>query len=127
MMKKILVVEDDLSALRFVEYTLEHEGYQVITASDGIVGLTLAQKEKPALIILDVMLPGLDGFEVCRRLRLDPATIPIPVLMLSAKARDVDRNTGLNEGADDYLTKPADPFEIVRRVENLLKQKAMVS
>ena len=126
MIKKILVIEDDLSALRFVEYTLEHEGYQVITASDGIVGLTLAQKEKPALIILDVMLPGLDGFEVCRRLRLDPATIPIPVLMLSAKARDIDRNTGLSEGADDYLAKPADPSEIVRRVESLLKQKAVV-
>ena len=126
MIKKILVVEDDLSALRFVEYTLEHEGYQVISASDGIVGLTLAQKEKPDLIILDVMLPGLDGFEVCRRLRLDPATIPIPVLMLSAKARDIDRNTGLMEGADDYLAKPADPSEIVRRVESLLKQKAMV-
>jgi len=126
MNKKILVVEDDLSALRFVEYTFGHEGYRVITASDGIVGLNLAQKEKPDLIILDVMLPGLDGFEVCRRLRLNPATIPIPVLMLSAKARDIDRNTGLREGADDYLSKPADPSEILRRVESLLKQKAVV-
>jgi len=127
MIKKILVVEDDLYALRFVEYTLERQNYRVITASDGIVGLTLAREEKPDLIILDVMLPGLDGFEVCHRLRLDPETAPIPILMLSAKARETDRNTGLREGADDYLAKPADPSEIVGRVKSLLKQRVTVS
>ncbi len=125
-MKKILVVEDDLYALRFVEYLLGQEGYQVITATDGIVGLTLAKREKPDLIILDVMLPGLDGFEVCHRLRLEPETAETPILMLSAKAREMDKKIGLQMGANDYLTKPAEPAEILKRVKRLLEQKAVV-
>lgn len=123
MASKILIVEDDPGARRLVGYTLEHEGYQVITASNGMEGLKKARDEKPDLIVLDVMLPGLDGFEVCHRLRADPQTAIIPVLMLSAKAQETDISTGRKVGADDYLPKPADPSEIVRRVGNLLAKK----
>ena len=126
MIKKILVIEDDLSASRLLEFILEHHGYQVLTASDGVVGLTLAQRDKPDLIILDVMLPGIDGFEVCHRLRLEPETAWIPILMLSAKAQEIDKDTGLKVGADDYLTKPADPSEIVKRVESLLAREMVL-
>ncbi len=126
MIKKILVIEDDLSASRLLEFILEYQGYQVLTAADGVVGLVMAQRESPDLIVLDVMLPGIDGFEVCHRLRLDLATDQIPILMLSAKAREIDKTTGLGVGADEYLAKPADPSEIIERVEHLLTLKTPV-
>ncbi len=121
--KKILVVEDDPSAARLVGYTLEQQGYQVVTASNGVEGLRKAEEEEPDLLILDVMLPGLDGFEVCHRLRVEPRTAHLPILMLSAKAQEVDKDTGLKLGADQYLVKPADPAEILSRVESLLAGK----
>ncbi len=121
--KKILIIEDDPSALRFIEYTLEQEGYQVLAATNGLVGIRKAQNEEPDLIVLDIMLPGIDGFEICHRLRTEPQTAQLPVLMLSAKVQEVDKATGLKVGADDYLTKPADPSEIVSRVETLLARK----
>ena len=124
MNEKILVVEDDPSALRLIQYTLQYEGYQVLTATNGLAGLKKAQSEEPDLVILDVMLPGMDGFEICHRLRGDPQTAGLPILMLSAKAQEVDKITGLKVGADDYVSKPADTAEIVRRVERLLAQKA---
>lgn len=117
---RILVVEDNPSSRRLVCYTLERAGYQVLSASNGVEGLRIAQEEKPDLLVLDVMLPGLDGFEVCHRLRADPQTAGLPILMLSAKAQDADISIGLRLGADDYLTKPADPLEIAQRVANLL-------
>lgn len=120
MNKKILVVEDDASAARLIGYTLEQEGYQVIIASDGLEGLTKAQNEHPDLVVLDIMLPGLDGYEVCHQLRQEPETAKLPILMLSAKARPDDKAAGLKMGADDYLAKPADPSMIVARVKNLL-------
>ena len=120
MNKKILVVEDDANAVKLIEYTLEQEGYQVITASDGLEGLTKAQFEHPDLIVLDIMLPGLDGYEICHQLRQKPETAELPILMLSAKARKEDKDTGLKTGADDYLAKPADPSLIVAKVEALL-------
>jgi len=104
-----------------VSYTLEGEGYEVLTASNGLEGLRKAREDKPDLLVLDVMLPGLDGFEVCRRLRADAETAKLPVLMLSAKAQEIDKTTGLKMGADDYLPKPADPAEIVARVSKLLQ------
>ena len=127
MNKKILVIEDDPVASRFARYVLETEGYQVVTAPNGLDGLRKVQKEKPDLIILDIMLPGLDGFEICHRLRSEPETARIPILMLSAKAQEVDQVTGLNVGADDYLTKPADPSEIVSRVRVLLARTEYAS
>jgi two-component system alkaline phosphatase synthesis response regulator PhoP len=125
--KKILVIEDDPATLRLIDYTLRHEGYQVLTASNGLEGMRKALNEKPALIILDVMLPGMDGFEICHRLRSEPATAPLPILMFSAKAQEIDKNTGLKVGADDYLSKPADPSEIVSRVRGLLAQNKRAS
>jgi len=124
MNKKILVVEDDPSALRLIQYTLQYEGYEVLTATNGLAGLKKAQNEEPDLVILDVMLPGMDGFEICHRLRGEPQTADLPILMLSAKAQEADKITGLKVGADDYVTKPADTAEIIRRVERLLAQKA---
>jgi len=120
MNKKILVIEDDPNALRFIEYTLEQEGYQVSSAKDGLEGIKKVQDKHPDLIILDIMLPGLDGYEVCRQLRQKPETSLLPILMLSAKARQDDRNIGLKMGADEYLTKPADPSTIVEKVKTLL-------
>jgi len=124
MNKRILVIEDDVNALRLLEYTLEQGGYQVLTATNGLEGLKKAQDEHPDLIILDIMLPGLDGYEICHRLRQKPENVTLPILMLSAKARQDDRNIGLRMGADDYLTKPADPSVIVTKVEALLTGKS---
>jgi len=104
--KKILFVDDEAGYVRAMTYVMEKEGYEVITASNGLQGLIKAQKEKPDLIVLDVMLPGIDGFEVCSRLRSDPRTAGIPIIMLSAKGQDSDKTTGLAVGALDYLTKP---------------------
>ena len=123
MNRKILVVEDDPSASRLVGYTLEQEGYQVITASDGLEGVRKARDEHPDLIILDIMLPGLDGYEVCQQLRKEPETAKLPILMLSAKAREIDKDTGLKIGADDYLAKPADPSTIIAKVKTLLASR----
>ncbi len=124
MVKKILVIEDDPATSRLVDYTLRHQGYQLITAANGLDGLRLARTERPDLVILDVMLPGLDGFEICHRLRTEPATANLPILMFSAKVQEIDKKTGLKVGADGYLPKPAAPEEIVRRVANLLARKA---
>ncbi len=124
MKKRVLLIEDDPSAVRLVSYTLEQEGYEVLTAMNGLEGLNKVREEAPDLLVLDVMLPGLDGFEVCRRLRADEKTAGLPVLMLSAKAQEIDKTTGIKVGADDYLAKPADPSEIVARVESLLRRKA---
>ena len=120
MSKRILVVEDDANTLMFVDYTLQQEGYQVVSAKDGLEGLKKAEDERPDLIILDVMLPGLDAYEVCSRLRLKPETANLPILMFSAKARQDDKDIGLKVGADDYLVKPADPSEIRAKVAALL-------
>lgn len=121
--EKVLIIEDDPATQRLVDYSLRHAGYQVITASNGIEGIRKIQNEKPNLLILDVMLPGMDGFEICHRLRSDPKTAKLRIIMFSAKAQDIDRNTGLEVGADEYLSKPADPQAIVEKVGSLLARK----
>jgi len=121
--KKILVIEDEPGTLRFVKYTLEQEGYQVYTSQNGLEGLKKAQQNGIDLIVLDIMLPGIDGFEICHRLRARPETAHLPILMFSAKAQEIDKATGLKMGADDYLIKPADPTEILSRVKGLLARK----
>ena len=123
MEKKILIIEDDPATSRLVDYSLRHEGYQVIKASNGLEGVRKALSESPDLVILDVMLPGMDGFEICHRLKSEPATAQLPILMFSAKAQEIDKDTGIKVGVDDYLTKPAAPSEIVSRVEKLLAKK----
>jgi len=124
--KKILVIEDDAIALRLIEYTLRKEGYEVLLAKNGTEGISKAQSEEPDLLILDIMLPGIDGFEVCHRLRSEPQTAHLPILMLSGKAQEIDKATGLKVGADDYVTKPTAPRELVSRVESLLARKTAV-
>jgi len=121
--KKILVIEDDPIALRLIDYTLHKEGYHVLQAKNGLEGISEAQAEEPDLIILDVMLPGMDGFEVCHRLRAKSQTAQLPILMLSGKTQEIDKAMGLKVGADDYITKPVSPRELVRRVEALLARK----
>jgi two-component system alkaline phosphatase synthesis response regulator PhoP len=106
-----------------VDYSLKQEGYEIITASNGLEGIRKALRESPDLVILDVMLPGMDGFEICYRLRSEPATSNLPILMFSAKAQEIDKDTGIKVGADDYLTKPSAPADIIIHVEKLLAKK----
>jgi DNA-binding response OmpR family regulator len=127
MAKKILVIEDDPAISRLVDYTLRHEGYEVVTAVNGLEGIRKAHQETPDLVILDVMLPGMDGFEICHQLRSKPDTAQLPILMFSAKAQEADKKTGLKVGADDYLPKPTAPAEIVSRVAKLLAKKGSAS
>ena len=119
----ILVVEDDLTLLETLEYNLAAEGYQIITAVDGLTALEIAREEQPDLIVLDLMLPSLDGFEVCRILRQE---MSVPILMLTARADEVDRVVGLEMGADDYLTKPFSMRELVARVKALLRRVRLI-
>ena len=119
MKPKILVVEDEVTLLETLEYNLSKQGYRVYTASHGRVGLQLARDQQPDLIVLDVMLPGIDGFEICRTLRREMSA---PILMLTAKSDEVDKIVGLEMGADDYLTKPFSMRELVARVKAQLRR-----
>ncbi|OAT81453.1 response regulator [Desulfotomaculum copahuensis] len=121
-MPTIMVVDDEGSILELIRFALEKEGYRVLTAEDGMQALNLLAENSPDLIILDVMLPGQDGFEICRRLRMQPATAHVPVLMLSARGDVVDRVLGLEMGADDYITKPFSPRELLARVKANLRR-----
>lgn len=120
----ILVIEDDAQIRRVVEGYLKQAGYHVLTAADGIAGLALAQQAKPHLLILDLMLPGLDGLELARRLRAqgDPAVAGVYIIMLTARVAETDRVVGLELGADDYVTKPFSPRELVARVRAALRR-----
>ena len=126
MNKKILVIEDDPSTLRLIKYTLQQEGYQVLSAPNGLEGLRKARSEQPDLIILDVMLPGVDGFEICHRLRAEPQTAELPILMVSGKAREIDKATGLKMGANDYITKPWHRPELVAKITAMLECNSVV-
>jgi DNA-binding response OmpR family regulator len=119
----ILVVEDDLTLLETLEYNLAAEGYAIVTATDGLTALEVARDEQPGLVLLDLMLPKLDGFEVCRILRQE---MSVPILMLTARADEVDRVVGLEMGADDYLTKPFSMRELVARVKALLRRVRLI-
>jgi two-component system alkaline phosphatase synthesis response regulator PhoP len=119
-MKKVLVVDDEQSIVTLLQYNLEQSGYEVLTASDGEEGKNLAIAEKPDLIILDLMLPKLDGIEVCKILRQD--RIMTPILMLTAKDDEFDKILGLELGADDYMTKPFSPREVTARVKAILRR-----
>jgi two-component system phosphate regulon response regulator PhoB len=119
---RILVVDDEPEAVELVEFNLKQSGYAVITAADGAEALKKARGQTPDLIVLDVMLPEMDGFEICKTLRLDPATAKIPILMLTAKAAEIDRVLGLELGADDYLTKPFSPRELMLRIKKIISR-----
>lgn len=119
---KILVVDDEPDTVELIAFNLRNAGYDVVTAADGAEALRKARSQNPSLIILDLMLPEVDGHEVNKMLRGDSATAHIPVLMLTAKAGEVDRILGLELGAKDYVTKPFSPRELVLRVRNILRQ-----
>jgi len=120
MKPKILVVDDEPDALEVLGFKLKEAGYTPIFAKDGARAITAARDERPALIVLDLMLPEVDGLEVCKILRRDAATAMIQILMLTAKASEMDRVLGLELGADDYVTKPYSPRELVLRIKKLL-------
>ncbi|KAA3611663.1 MAG: DNA-binding response regulator [Planctomycetota bacterium] len=120
--KKILIVEDDPDLLEMLRLTFHAQGYQVILAADGEDGLKLARRHGPDIMILDLMLPGIDGLEVCRQIRADPGLRSVPILMLTARSEETDVVLGLGMGADDYVTKPARPRELVARVHSLLRR-----
>lgn len=119
---KILVVDDEPEAVELVEFNLKQAGYEVVTAADGAEALKKAHALLPSLVVLDLMLPEVDGLEVCKMLRRDPATAAIPIVMVTAKAAEIDRVLGLELGADDYVTKPFSPRELVLRLKKLLQR-----
>ena len=122
-MAKILVVDDEPDAVELVEFNLKNAGFEVITAADGAEALKKARATLPDLILLDLMIPEVDGLEVCKLLRRDAATAGIPILMLTAKAAEIDRVLGLELGADDYVTKPFSPRELMLRIKGLLRRR----
>lgn len=121
-MDKILVVEDEPDIREILEYNLAREGFRVIACGDGAQGVDAARREAPALILLDLMLPGIDGVEACRLLKQDPITSDIPVIMVTAKSEESDVVLGLGVGADDYIAKPFSPKELVARVRAVLRR-----
>ncbi len=119
----VLVVDDDPVIQKLLQVNFEMEGYTVLTAGDGLEGLERARAETPDIIICDIMMPRMDGLEVTRALKGDPATSGIPILLLSAKAQQADVAAGQATGADDYVTKPFDPLDLLQRVAGLLERR----
>jgi DNA-binding response OmpR family regulator len=115
---KILVVDDEAYIVHILEFSLGMEGYEVVTAFDGEEAILKAEREKPDLIVLDIMMPKLDGYETCRRLKSIERTKGIPVILLSAKGRSMDQRVGMDAGADEYITKPFSPRKLVERISS---------
>ncbi len=123
MTEKVLVVEDEPTLVETLEYNLSRQGYEVLTAMDGHEALAIAREEHPDLVVLDLMLPGIDGMEVCRVLRQE---MSVPILMLTARDEEVDKVVGLEVGADDYMTKPFSMRELMARVKALLRRERLI-
>jgi two-component system phosphate regulon response regulator PhoB len=121
-MERVLIVDDDPDIQRLVSYNLTQAGYQVVAAASGLEALNAAQDQTPDLIVLDIMLPDLDGLEVCRRLRRQEKTRRIPIIMLTARTQEVDRVVGFELGADDYVMKPFSPRELVLRIKSIFRR-----
>ncbi|MZH14509.1 MAG: response regulator [Nitrospinae bacterium] len=119
---KVALIEDEADILEVIEYSLSKEGFEVCTALDGEAGLALIKKENPDLVLLDLMLPGLDGIEICRKLKADSATRSISIIMVTAKGEESDIVLGLGIGADDYVVKPFSPRELMARVKSVLRR-----
>ena len=119
---KILVADDEPDVLNLVSANLRAAGFEVLKAEDGSSALACARSQSPQLLVLDLMLPGMSGLEICRSLKADPVTSGIPIIMLTAKAEEVDRIVGLELGADDYVTKPFSPRELVLRIKSVLRR-----
>ncbi len=121
-MGKVLLVEDEENIRQLIRYNLEKEHFLILEAEDGLLGIKLAKEEKPDLVILDLMLPGMDGLEVCRTLKGNAMTSALPIIMLTARSEEIDKVIGLELGADDYMTKPFSPRELVARVKAVLRR-----
>src|SRR5436309_1190596 len=121
-MKRILIIEDDRDIIELVRYNLVNEGFQVTAASDGTAGLASVKKSPPDILLLDLMLPRISGLEICKEIRRDSALNRLPILMLTARGEEADRVVGLEMGADDYVTKPFSPRELLARVKALLRR-----
>ncbi|HAD81916.1 MAG: hypothetical protein A2509_02800 [Candidatus Edwardsbacteria bacterium RIFOXYD12_FULL_50_11] len=120
MAKKIMVVDDEPYIARVIKFKLEQEGYTVISANDGQSGLQKIKEEKPDMVLLDVMMPGLSGYEVCQKIREDAELAGIPVVILTAKGQERDREQGLSMGASDYITKPFSPNRLLELVKSMI-------
>ncbi|HSR66692.1 MAG TPA: response regulator [Acidobacteriota bacterium] len=120
--EKVVVIEDENDILEMIQYNLKREGYSVLTSTNGEEGLEVARRENPDVVLLDLMLPGRDGIEVCKRLKSDPLTRSIPVIMVTAKGEESEVVLGLGVGADDYVTKPFSPKELMARVRAVLRR-----
>ena len=118
----VAIIEDEADLRELLEYALGREGFETLSAADGITGLANVRRQSPSLVVLDLMLPGLDGLEVCRQLKQDEATRAIPIVMVSAKGEESDIVLGLGLGADDYVTKPFSPKELVARIRAVLRR-----
>ncbi len=126
-MTRILAVDDEPHILKLVSFSLTANGFEVIEATDGLTAIELAKTEQPDLILLDVMMPALDGYEACRRLKADPLTATIPVVMLSAKSQAAEKDAGIHCGATDYICKPFTPKNLVTEVRKVLEATAQDS
>ncbi len=122
MKEKILIIEDDKDIVKMLDYNLKKDGFRTLSCHDGEEALDLATKEHPDLIILDIMLPGIDGLEVCKILKKETKTAHVPIIMLTAKSQESDKVVGLEVGADDYVTKPFSPRELVARIKAVLRR-----
>jgi DNA-binding response OmpR family regulator len=119
---KVLVIDDEEYIQHILHFSFGAEGYEVLTASDGEEGVNKARSEKPDVIVMDIMMPKMDGYEACKKLKADPQTKDIPVILLTAKGRDTDRKLGSEAGADDYVVKPFSPGRLIERVEGIVKR-----
>ena len=119
-MKRILAVDDEPHILKLVAFSLKSGGYEVLEATDGLSAIHVACAEQPDLVLMDVMMPALDGYEACRRLKADPQTAEIPVIMLTAKTQTAEQQTGMDAGASGYITKPFTPKDLVAQVSEFL-------
>ncbi len=122
MKDKILIVEDDRDIVKMLDYNLKKEGFRTVSVFDGEDALDAVRRERPNLVMLDLMLPGIDGLDVCKSLKKDPESASIPIIMLTAKSQESDKVIGLELGADDYITKPFSPKELVARIKAVLRR-----
>jgi len=120
--EKMLIIEDEKDIVKMLDYNLKKEGFKTLSAYNGEDGLDMASKENPDLILLDLMLPEIDGFDVCKALKSDPKTSHIPIIILTAKDQETDKIVGLELGADDYVTKPFSPRELIARIKAVLRR-----
>ena len=123
--KRILVADDEIYIVHILEFTLTMEGYEVLTAADGEEALRRVEIDRPDLVVLDIMMPKMDGYEVLRRMRADQDSKQTPVILLSAKGRPIDRETGLDTGADDYIVKPFSPRRLLEKIQDLLDRERL--